>query len=410
MPNEETQPTLDMCGEPSRFTHLPGDGPYPWIELVEKYLNQRLVSPSHQRDITVWNTKKKRAWVDRLRMVNMNHAQPPIGAINLYTLADGSAGPVRFINDGLQRISTCASLYSHPKDYAMTSRDAETILGNCSALVQNRIYKDHITAGEDFVLVNQGTSLIAAERNKLYLVYAKNDRGKEIWPMWERILFEFHNGIKHMLVSYCRITEDQRGHKEYMERHSYQLFGLLNGKAVAKYGNGPELEKAVAAALKISSDAETKRNLEQLQRWSSTIERAWREKHPAGEYEKMYQSLARWCLACMAAHYRDQPNWWREFFVTLFERTGPRPSIELMEPDRFGRKKIHLNTDVSIFEKVCEAIGIKPIEEKIRVRPTTLLKEGFQHHHVDPFVDYGEGPTTPLPALENAAQNARKPI
>lgn len=365
--------------------------------LVMRYRNGKIKPAPHQRDPEVWTKKQRTKWIKRLANAMHGIEQNPLGVACLYMLKEHDRQ--EYINDGLQRIAAAAHALAFPDMYEHTLEQIQTVLERTRLYVQHRVYETHTQAAADFVAVNDGVSLDPSEKHKHVLVYAGN------WDMWSGQIDLWNERLKTALQSFS-LGSERRISKLAGRRQNLVLFAVAHNKKSVKIGTGPEVEKAVEACFAKSNPEIVGKNIKRAEAFVAEINHAWRGyiKNP---HEMMQENLAKWCLGVMFMHEGvASPQWWQEFFTKLFSKTGGGANLSYL--DEKGRtKSIYLAKRLDNFQRTCRALEIDIPFREDRPRSERLLRPGWQNDHVAPFADYGDGPTTPLPARLNAAKNAR---
>jgi hypothetical protein len=328
----------------------------------------------------------------------MGVAQDPLGCICIYSLPNDTK---QYINEGLQRVSTALRALECPDEYNISPKSMEHILKNTCLHVQRRIYDTHKDAAIDFDLVNRGVRLQPGERHKYRYVYHHQ------WStIWKRQIELWHTTIATLLAKYCHTVEDRPHITEASHRQSLHLFCVAHLKRPRDYGSDDRLERVVVECFDTITPTQVRDSLKTIERYSAEIQKWWREYEPSSE-RNMQEVLCKWCLGIMFIHQAYPLKWWATFFPTLFKETKGQAVIRAEL--RGKPRALFLTKRLSIFPSVCRVLKIElPPEPERRVRTNKpLLEPGFQEDHAMPFVDYGEGATSSMPARLNAAKNAR---
>jgi hypothetical protein len=391
------QPDLEIRAS---YRRLQPDTNLPLYHLTQQYESGELKAPPHQRTPDAWNRPKQFAWMDRLRHTADETAQPPLGTVCIYSLERSLSD--QYLNDGLQRISTCSRARQTPHEYGFRDlTEVDAVLRSVFISVQNRTYREHQQAAKDFAAVNDGTGLDPAERHKMVLAYA------ERWDsLWSAEIQRWCESIDRAVTPFSSIL-DRRIAKLSRHRRYLQLFSLAHQQRPKSFGRDPRLEHYVVECFATSSRDIVTRHIRTAERYAAEIETAWRSYQP-DLAQAMQETLACWCIGAMFLYAGSEtPLWWQEFLAKLFRETGGNATFAWKnQKDR--QRSLHLTKKFECFDHVCQALSHPRLDRQRRPSNRRRLRPGYQSDHVQPYVDFGDGPIQSLPARLNAAKAARQ--
>jgi hypothetical protein len=375
------------------------------LELVDRYRKQELVSAPHQRRPDVWNKKQRRAWIERLDKT-VRGGEPPLGVFCLYFLTSKEEHR-EFLNDGLQRVASCADALRFPGDYGYKLEDITHILKLNDVTTQNRIYDNHSEAREDFALVNKGTGLTKSELHNHHLIESPN------WTtVWKEQIELFRKAISDSLATYC-VTTPGRQAEDSEYRTDLMLFSVAQFGRPLTFGMNDSLWMIVKEVFDKCSPSDIRIAIKKINAFSAEIEAAWRKISPrVGDL--VSSRLARWLLGvrlyqehCLGQE-SFSPLWWATFYEKLFEHTGGSVNIQYKN-DNGQLITLNMASKLYKFAMVIEKLELE-IPESLRRKRGKPLKAGFVHDHIESFADHGEGETVPMPTRLNAAKSARESL
>lgn len=373
--------------------------PRPLLELVEWYDQRKIIPAPHQRSPNAWPNQKKVRWISRLVDVVNGNSQPPLGVICTYSISD-DRNLQQFLNDGLQRISVSSSALACPEQFGIGKEDIRWILSEIDMVVQKRTYDNHRDAVRDFKDVNNGMAVDPLEKYFYVLVYSKN------WEsLWESQIDKWNDSIQNRLSSFSRSRTDKRT-KLASRRMNLVLFAAANGFAV-EAGDNPSVEEKVVECFDVITPKVVDANIRSMKDYCALIEHVWFSTKQE-RASVMQESYAKWCLGVMMLHHKDAPLvWWERFFKELFTATGPKGNFSRRNEDGSYNNDF-ISTKITSFRSVIKKLGMEIPDKIRRKRQSRILREGYSNDHKEPFVDFGEGETVPLPSLLNSAKCARR--
>jgi hypothetical protein len=206
--------------------HPIGDSSVNLWEMVADFRENRLVPAPHQREF-VWEVAKSKDYARRWQ-----EERDPIGVFATYQLND-TGDLTLYLNDGLQRLSTCVDMLKDPVKYEFAhATQVENLFRAIVVTRQHRRYNNLAEAWRDFQDINRGTVPTAREYYRGFLTNLPD------WKVvWESRYEQLINIVKSSLLRLRTKPSKSRPTIHKQERHSVSLFYRLvtDEKALKSY-------------------------------------------------------------------------------------------------------------------------------------------------------------------------------
>jgi hypothetical protein len=384
-----------------------GDSQRNLYEIVFDFKRGIIRIPSFQREF-VWKDEKRKGFVNRLL-----EGKKPIGVICIYELNGDDARSV-WLNDGLQRLSTCIELLENPVKYGFVDEEeSKNLLKSYTFSVQHRTYDDHDEALQDYQDINQGTPLTPKEFYQGDITNIPNYENT-----WKPRIEQLNEMIKSAILRCGASMSKARKVEHQYLRHNLELFYRMavSDKSANDYYLGNQIngktpiekhfrDLLVENTVKPENWDEIIKQLENtLNATSAEIQDIWNVPENRGLFPDA--KLIRWLFDISIWRKKNNipVDSWLDFVrKALFHEKGKSSIYE-------GRKYLISLGELSLLRRVCGVLDSKMFDHapnrRTQKRPKNA-KPGYDMSHIIPFSLAGEGPTTMEPASINRARGNR---
>lgn len=381
-------------------------------EVVTDFKNQVIRVPSFQREFC-WPDAKRIAFVNRLM-----DGKKPIGVIALYELEKDNSHVV-WLNDGLQRLSTCLELLSNSTKFGVTQDQAIDILKAYSFAIQHRSYDSHDEAVSDYKDINKGTPLTSYE-------FYKGDLSNipDFDVAWSNRLDNLHNGIYQRLLVVCVRPADVRMVEHKYLRHDFALFyryatvdKTLRSYDVNKSAPSDRLTNIKARSIEwlirqwlldngpVKYDAVLEKFLRMIENETAIIETEWRKIDP-NPGKKIMPTLWRWLMdvAIWRRNNDKRTIDWIDFVSRMLRYTEGVQRFQMVN----GKNNPLILGDLQRLRVVSATLGSTLYDSDAKpnyTRPANIA-HGYDISHEKPHALFGDGPSIVEPATPNRSRGA----